>query len=355
MQEHNNMTCSTTRSVFFLCFVGGIKAWLINQPAALQTVELGDSVTIECYLPKKDFNSMVWYKQELGMIPEPVAKDYNYLQDVTYLNGFKDGRFTVSTGKGIFHLTISAIKNEDSATYFCGIIALNELRFGSGTLLIIKGLQFSNQTVLQNPVANLFYPGDNVILNCTFEIVEPSCPEPHSVYWFKDGSVKTHSAITNMHENGDGQCEKTSKTDSPAQSCVYKLPKRNLSLSDAGTYYCAVLMCGEIIFGNGTKLSIADGNSPATVSLTYLILVSSNIISVLVMIIIIVIRLKNQVLSAGSSNCQASLDTHDACEEALNYAALSFNSKPPSSRGTRRQQKLQDAGVYSQVKYEHQS
>ncbi|KAL7880055.1 hypothetical protein SRHO_G00023090 [Serrasalmus rhombeus] len=114
-------------------------------------------------------------------------------------------------------------------------------------------------------------------------------------------------------------------------------------------------MCGEIIFGNGTKLSIADGNPPATVSLTYLILVSSNIISVLVMIIIIVIRLKNQVLSAGSSNCQASLDTHDACEEALNYAALSFNSKPPSSRGTRRQQKLKDAGVYSQIKYEHQS
>ncbi|KAI4881192.1 hypothetical protein NFI96_032134, partial [Prochilodus magdalenae] len=37
-------------------------------------------------------------------------------------------------------------------------------------------------------------------------------------------------------------------------SCVYKLPKRNLSLSDAGTYYCAVLMCGEIILGNGTKL-----------------------------------------------------------------------------------------------------
>ncbi|KAL7876164.1 hypothetical protein AOLI_G00111270 [Acnodon oligacanthus] len=257
---------------------------------------------------------MVWYKQELGMMPEPMAKDYNYLQDVTYLDGFKDGLFTVSTGKGIFHLTISAIKIEDSATYFCGVIALNELRFGSGTLLILKGLQFSSQSVLQNPAVNLFYPGDDVILNCSFEIVEPSCPEPHSVYWFKDGSVKTHSAITSMHENGNGQCEKTSRTDSPTQSCVYKLPKQNLSLSDAGTYYCAVLMCGEIIFGDGTKLSIA-----------------------------------------GSSNCEASLDTHDACDEALNYAALRFNSKPPSSRGTRRQQKLKDTAVYSQLKYEHQS
>ncbi|XP_036453114.1 novel immune-type receptor 8 [Colossoma macropomum] len=349
------MTCSATLSVFFLCFVGGIKAWLINQPAALQTVELGETVTIECYLPKKDFNSMAWYKQELGMMPEPMAKGYNYLQGITYLDGFKDGRFIVSTGKGIFHLTISATKNEDSATYFCGVIALNELRFGSGTLLIIKGLQFSNQTVLQNPVVDLFYPGDNVILNCTVEIAEPSCPEPHNVYWFKDGSVKTSSAMSNTHEYRDGQCEKISETDSPTQSCVYKLPKRNLNLSDAGTYYCAVLMCGEIIFGNGTKLSIADNNPSGTVSPTYLILVSSNIISVLVMIIIIIIRFKNQMLSAGSSNCETSLDTHDACDEALNYAALSFNSKPPSSRGTRRQQKLKDTGVYSQIKYELQS
>ena len=39
------------------------------------------------------------------------------------------------------------------------------------------------------------------------------------------------------------------------------------------------------------------------------------------------------------------------CDEALNYAALSFTNKPPSSRGTRRQQKLKDTEVYSQIKY----
>ncbi|KAJ8337707.1 hypothetical protein SKAU_G00366730 [Synaphobranchus kaupii] len=38
------------------------------------------------------------------------------------------------------------------------------------------------------------------------------------------------------------------------KSCVYNFPKRNLSLSDAGTYYCAVATCGEILFGNRTKL-----------------------------------------------------------------------------------------------------
>lgn len=73
------------------------------------------------------------------MMPEPMAHGYNYLKGVTFSEEFKTGRFTVSTGKGFFHLTISATSNEDTASYFCGVIALNELHFGSGTLLIVKG------------------------------------------------------------------------------------------------------------------------------------------------------------------------------------------------------------------------
>ncbi|KAI4878217.1 hypothetical protein NFI96_012663, partial [Prochilodus magdalenae] len=168
----------------------------------------------------------------------------------------------------------------------------------------VPGGQFNNQTVLQNPDGDQLYPGDNVTLSCIVEMVESSCPEPHGVYWFKDGSVQTHSAVSNTgntgtQEIGDGQCEQISSADSSTQSCVYKLPKRNLGLSDAGTYYCAVLRCGEIIFGNGTKLIIADNNSSATVSPTYLLLVSSNVISVLVMITIIVIRFKKPTVSTG--------------------------------------------------------
>ena len=32
----------------------------------------------------------------------------------------------------------------------------------------------------------------------------------------------------------------------------------NLISSDAGTYYCAVASCGEILFGSGSKLLIKD-------------------------------------------------------------------------------------------------
>uniref|UniRef100_A0A671Y4B9 Ig-like domain-containing protein n=1 Tax=Sparus aurata TaxID=8175 RepID=A0A671Y4B9_SPAAU len=37
------------------------------------------------------------------------------------------------------------------------------------------------------------------------------------------------------------------------KSCVYHFSKK-VSSSDAGTYYCAVATCGEILFGNGAKV-----------------------------------------------------------------------------------------------------
>ncbi len=33
-------------------------------------------------------------------------------------------------------------------------------------------------------------------------------------------------------------------------------PKVNVGLSDAGLYYCAVVACDEVLFGNGTTLVI---------------------------------------------------------------------------------------------------
>ncbi|CDQ87837.1 unnamed protein product [Oncorhynchus mykiss] len=108
--------------------------------------------------------------------------------------------------------------------------------------------------ILQQPVSESIQPGDSVTLNCT--VHTETCVGEHSVYWFRHGSGESHQGIIYTHGDRSDQCEKSPEAGSTTQSCVYNLPKRNLSLSDAGTYYCAVASCGEILFGNGTKLGV---------------------------------------------------------------------------------------------------
>uniref|UniRef100_A0A3P9AKE7 Ig-like domain-containing protein n=1 Tax=Esox lucius TaxID=8010 RepID=A0A3P9AKE7_ESOLU len=116
----------------------------------------------------------------------------------------------------------------------------------------LSGSGSRNPTVVQQPASESVHPGDSVTLNCT--IKTETCEGEHSVYWFRHDSGESPPGI--IYTNGDrsGQCMKSPESGSPTQSCVYNLPKRNLSLSDTGTYYCAVASCGEILFGNGTKL-----------------------------------------------------------------------------------------------------
>jgi len=75
---------------------------------------------------------------------------------------------------------------------------------------------------------------------------------PADVFWFRDVSQNSHPDIIYTDGNGRNECEKKSDTQ---KRCVYRFSK-NISSSDAGTYYCAVATCGEILFGNGTKLGI---------------------------------------------------------------------------------------------------
>ncbi|KAG9274119.1 hypothetical protein AMEX_G10998, partial [Astyanax mexicanus] len=107
-------------------------------------------------------------------------------------------------------------------------------------------------TVLQPPVSDPVQLGGDTTLQCS--ILTDNSAGDHSVYWFRHGSGESDPGIIFTHGNRSDQCKKSSETVSPTQSCIYKLPKNNLRLSDAGTYYCAVAACGHIFFGDGTKL-----------------------------------------------------------------------------------------------------
>uniref|UniRef100_A0A674EDW6 Ig-like domain-containing protein n=1 Tax=Salmo trutta TaxID=8032 RepID=A0A674EDW6_SALTR len=198
-----------------------------SSPIHLVSANVGHKVTLHYFHDGNMGIQLLGYKQTF---------------DKTFYHEFKDNpRFSVQSGKGIDHQRISDMQLSDSATCYC-VNAYNDM------------VHFEDGTVIQQPVSESVQPGDSVTLNCT--IHTETCAGEHSVYWFRHGSGESHPRI--IYTNGDrsDQCEKSPKAGSPTQSCVYNLPKRNLNLSDAGTYYCAVASCGEILFGNRTKLDV---------------------------------------------------------------------------------------------------
>uniref|UniRef100_A0A8K9VAB1 Ig-like domain-containing protein n=1 Tax=Oncorhynchus mykiss TaxID=8022 RepID=A0A8K9VAB1_ONCMY len=235
----------------------------VIQPTPVMVAELGDTVTLTCYCPDESVTRFIWFKQSFGQEPLHMASSLYVGQESYYSNNFiKDftetERLGVRRGEYSCNLTISKTVPGDSATYFCSTTDIYEQTFGEGTVLFVKDSESNIMSVLQQPVSESVQPGGSVTLNCT--IHTETCAGEHSVYWFRHGSGETRPIIIYTHGNWSDQCEKSPEAGSPTQSCVYNLSKRNLSLSDAGTYYCAVASCGERLFGNGTKLDI-QGNS----------------------------------------------------------------------------------------------
>ncbi|KAK7170898.1 hypothetical protein R3I94_000949 [Phoxinus phoxinus] len=335
-------------TVLFFALVCCIGAENIEQPKRLQTSKLGDDVTIECYLPNRDFNNMVWYKQGMGMKLQAISKSYIYMTHVEFNDGNTDSRFNVTIEKGIYHLHISLTKKEDIATYFCGVITLGELYFGPGTFLMLHE-EHTATTVLHEPILDKAHIGDNITLVCRVKTVAEKCAGGHHAYWVREAADDSHPPIIDgdmkkQHEEG---CE----DDSTTQICIYTLAKRNLSLSDAGTYYCAILACGRIVFGNGTHLEIIlDSESTATP--LFLILVSSNIISMIIMILLVAVRCKDQGRSSACLNRSCDQETSVGTQQvgdadALTYTPVRFSSRSRPSRGAEQHNVSQ---LYSKIR-----
>ncbi|XP_045071205.1 uncharacterized protein LOC121562885 [Coregonus clupeaformis] len=217
----------------------------------------------------------------------------------------------------------------------------------------------NSMSVIQQSVSESVQPGDSVTLNCT--IHTETCAGEHSVYWFRHGSGESHPGI--IYNNGDrsDQCEKNPEAGSPTQSCscVYNLPKRNLSLSDAGTYYCAVASCGEILFGNWTKLDIVYGCKEDHVLLVYCL----GVVLALCVILIIVLGCvlykmtkKTSLLCRGthpqsSTSSVPSSHNQDQDADTLQYASLNVIHK--KVKAGRQRSAMERDTVYSGVRLQN--
>uniref|UniRef100_A0A8C8FN02 Ig-like domain-containing protein n=1 Tax=Oncorhynchus tshawytscha TaxID=74940 RepID=A0A8C8FN02_ONCTS len=340
----------------------------VIQTDPLIVTQLGQNVSLTCFCQSNLIVRVSWFKQTVGQKPLLMASSFYHTQNSFYSNNFNKDftetkRLSVKRGVDSFNLTISKTESRDSATYYCVALVVSKVKFGEGTVLMVEDSESNSMSVLQQPVSESVQPGDFVTLNCTIH-TETFAGE-HSVYWFRHGSGKSHPGI--IYNNGDRRdhCEKSPEAGSPTRSCVYNLPKRNLSLSDAGIYYCAVASCGEILFGNRTKLDIEVTDLLGDQSnLLFLIIIScltTTVILSVIVNIILCVRMKRsqcehcaagtpfQQSHYGNPHSNTSDQQLHGDDDGLNYAGLKFTDKKP--RRQRREQREEET-IYSGVSYQ---
>uniref|UniRef100_A0A8C5ND74 Ig-like domain-containing protein n=1 Tax=Gouania willdenowi TaxID=441366 RepID=A0A8C5ND74_GOUWI len=202
----------------------------LYQWGRLISVNVGDNVTLQCFYQKNDGGDpplFFWYKQPLRQ-EQKIIFIHSYDRKGTFQDEFKDKiRFTSEKDNHSLILTISRVQVSDSATYYCAK-SMNrfDMQFSEGTTVFVKDENSLFKTLVQQSDSETIHPGESVTLKCT---------------------ASTGSC------DGEPSCErKTNKT----HTCVYNLSLNNLDQSNAGTYHCAVTVCGRIVFGNGTKLEL---------------------------------------------------------------------------------------------------
>ncbi|XP_035531609.1 uncharacterized protein LOC118338410 [Morone saxatilis] len=135
-------------NVFLLSSLGVAALSDIFQPVSFQMVKLGDSATIKCHI-KSEMKKRVWYKLTTGKRLQLVSTfNYQYNRSV-FANEFH--HYSAKSDKFRSDLRISATTWDDIGTYYCGVMNLNDIQFGSGTFLMIKGANMISDSVVQQP------------------------------------------------------------------------------------------------------------------------------------------------------------------------------------------------------------
>uniref|UniRef100_A0A3Q3N3J2 Uncharacterized LOC113144724 n=1 Tax=Mastacembelus armatus TaxID=205130 RepID=A0A3Q3N3J2_9TELE len=299
----------------------------------IKTAAVGENVVLTCTRqPSEAVATLYWIKFVAGNVPEILGKTFNFDHD-------EENRISHITTKQEpekFVLHITDTKLSDTAFYYCLKTRSRNITFVKGIFLRITGPESNIIAVIQDFSSDPVRPGDSVTLQCSVlsDSESDTCPRDHSVYWFRAGSDESLPSLIYAPKNSD-QCERSPEVPSQ-QKCVYNFSK-NISSSDAGTYYCAVATCGQILFGNGTKLDI-EGTSLWSQSANAIML------SLIVITFLICAIKKNKCDSDNAAvdrqTTSGGLKCQQRYEDAWDYSAVIFTVMK-TDNGAKRLQKVQ--------------
>uniref|UniRef100_A0A3Q0SHL6 Ig-like domain-containing protein n=1 Tax=Amphilophus citrinellus TaxID=61819 RepID=A0A3Q0SHL6_AMPCI len=214
-----------------------------------KTVAVGQNVTLNC---SRDhlwhLTNLFWIRLVSQTFPEILGSTISHNVEIIE----KINHITTKQEPGAFVLHMNRAQLNDTAVYYC-------IKVTDTTCFIyfyFIGPETGISSVAQDFLSDLLHQGDPVTLQCSVlsNSENKTCTEAHSVYWYRAKPDDTHASLIYAHGTSGYNCEQSPEAPSQ-QKCVYSFSK-NISSSDTGVYYCAVATCGEIFFGNGTKLDV---------------------------------------------------------------------------------------------------
>ncbi|XP_046705959.1 uncharacterized protein LOC124386265 isoform X3 [Silurus meridionalis] len=312
-----------------------------NETVSFVSADTGYAVSLRCPLEEQFSNELiVWYQQKLGGIPQAMGMSRPLTADIIFAP-FNKSAFQLERTKNLISLNILHVNKDDEAIYFCGRSRVNIIEFSSGIFLSVRDKLHQGVSVFQSSVSDSVPAGASVTLQCS--VLSESRAAELQVLWFRAAPSQSHPQLIYTHHNSSLQCESESST----HTCVYNLSKNIFSLNDTGTYYCAVVLCGKIIFGNGTRVQLEQSINPLLIILASALGVCGIVITA--QIIFICKRTHEKYHSPRLQGTVTDRTTDQGRVAELNYSALHFNKKKNNSE--RRKSERPHDIVYSEVKH----
>ncbi|XP_075959699.1 uncharacterized protein LOC142962902 [Anarhichas minor] len=337
--------------VFYLLLI--VRVGRCTDDLIIETKSVGQDVTLTCVRNTSlDTSTLFWIRLVSGNLPEFFKGTFTF----NYDDVDTTPRITTKQEPGTFLLHINQAKLSDTGVYYCLRVNQLDVVLLKGTFLRIGGPEPNITAVIQERTSDPVRPGGSVTLQCSVlsDSEEKTCPEEQSVFWFRAGSDESYPSVIYAHGTSDG-CEKSPEPHSP-QKCVYSFSK-NVSSSDAGTYYCAVATCGEILFGNGTKREIEELNMwDLQKTNTVLVLLVAALAMSLIVIAFLIYTIKRKTCdccNARQSNAATASGDHQGQqrnEDMLVYSAPTFTKRKTGRAERKNVTTAEGETVYTDVR-----
>ncbi|KAK2848683.1 hypothetical protein Q5P01_008517 [Channa striata] len=309
-----------------------------DQHILTKSVHVGQDVTLKCSRHSSDSGTLYWIKLATGNFPETP-------------------RITAKQGPGTFDLHISKIELSDAAFYYCEKYVELKRTFLNVTFLRVEESAFNITATIQNVSSDPVRPGASVTLQCSVVSENRLCPVDHSVYWFRARSDQSQPVLIYAHGKDGDECEKSSEAHF-SQKCIYSFTRNNVSSSDAGTYYCAVATCGQILFGNAANLNI-DANMwcQRTKTVVFLLCVALTL-TLAVIALLVYTRKKSQcdcfneasAVQTNAATTTADQQSQHTNEELVVYSAPKFAKRKTGQNGRRGANAGDGTSIYADVR-----